>query len=188
MTTPIGQAKILMLATDGFEYSELTEPRSRLETRGADVWLASPDTKPITGESGGTPKGEPIRPDMTLDAVDPSDYDALLLPGGQRNPDSLRIEDRAIAIIRAFGEAGKPIAAICHAPWLLIEAGLVEGKAVTGWPSVRTDLRNAGGTVRDEEVVVDGNIITSRKPDDIPAFTDALIAAIEDRDGERKAA
>ncbi|MCA1748650.1 MAG: type 1 glutamine amidotransferase domain-containing protein [Parasphingopyxis sp.] len=178
MTKPIDQATILILATDGFEYSELTEPRKMLEERGATVTLASPGLDPIEGESGGESKGT-VTPDMTLDQPDEKDFDALLLPGGQRNPDSLRLEKDAVALVAAFAEAGKPIAAICHGPWLLVEADIVKGKTVTSWPSIRTDLRNAGANVVDREVAVDGNIITSRKPDDIPAFTEALIASIE---------
>ncbi len=186
MPIPIDQAKILILATDGFEYSELTGPRDILTERGATVHLASPDTDPITGESGGKTQGT-VTPDMTLSQAKADDYDALLLPGGQKNPDSLRIEEDAIALIEAFADQDKPVAAICHAPWLLIEAGLVDGRRVTGWPSIRTDLSNAGGEVVDEEAVTDGNIVTARKPDDIPAFTDALIAAIEGVDARQAA-
>lgn len=178
MTKPINQAKILILATDGFEYSELTEPKKTLEERGATVILASPKLDPIEGESGGESKGT-VKPDATLNDVEAGDFDALMLPGGQRNPDSLRLEEDAVALVEAFAGAGKPIAAICHGPWLLVEADIVKDKTVTSWPSIRTDLRNAGGNVVDQEVAVDGNIITSRNPDDIPAFTEALIAAIE---------
>lgn len=178
MTTPIDQARILILASDGFEYSELVEPRDTLAEKGASVTIAAPSLDPIAGESGGETKGT-VQPDTTLDKPDAQDFDALLLPGGQRNPDNLRIEDDAIRLIKDFAEQGKPIAAICHAPWLLIEADLVRGKTVTSWPSLRTDLRNAGGNVVDSEVAVDGTIITSRNPDDIPAFTKTLIEAIE---------
>lgn len=178
MTKSINEAKILILASDGFEYSELIKPRDTLLDKGAKVTLAAPGLEPITGESGGERKGE-ITPDMTLDQPDASDYDALLLPGGQRNPDNLRIEEDAINLVKAFARQGKPIAAICHAPWLLVEADIVDGITATSWPSVRTDLRNAGANVVDQEVAVDNNIITSRNPDDIPAFTEALIEAIE---------
>lgn len=178
MTTPIDQAKILILASDGFEFSELTEPRDTLIEKGASVTVAAPSLDPISGESGGEAKGD-VQPDTTLDQVSADDFHALLLPGGQRNPDNLRIEEDAISLIKAFADQDKPIAAICHAPWLLIEAGLVRAKTVTSWPSLRTDLRNAGANVVDREVVVDGLIITSRNPDDIPAFTEALIKAIE---------
>jgi len=116
--------------------------------------------------------------DAGLEDVDAEDFDALMLPGGQMNPDSLQLEARAIELIEDFDEAEKPITTICHGPWLLVEADIVEGRIVTGWPSIRTDLENAGGEVVDEEVVIDGNIITSRKPDDIPAFSKALINAL----------
>ena len=123
--------------------------------------------------------GRRIVPDLTIGEVDPDDYDALLLPGGVGNPDQLRMNERAIGVIREFAAAGKPVAAICHGPWLLVEADLLRGKRATAWQSIRTDLRNAGANVVDEQAVTDGNIITSRKPDDVPAFTEALIKAIE---------
>jgi protease I len=167
----ISEAKILMIATDGYEDSELLEPRRILSERGADVTLASLEKGSIKGD-----KDASVEVDCTIDEVEAGDYDALVLPGGTKNPDKLRMDQRVVATIRAFAEAGKPIAAICHGPWLLIEADLVRGRRVTGWPSIRTDLRNAGANVVDEEAVTDGNIVTSRKPEDIPAFTEALIA------------
>jgi deglycase len=170
----IAEAKILMIATDGYEDSELLEPRRILEARGADVTLASLEKGEIKGD-----KETSVAVDRTIDEVDPEDYDALVLPGGTKNPDRLRMDERVVATIRAFVEAGKPVAAICHGPWLLIEADAVRGRKVTGWPSIRTDLRNAGGKVVDEEAVTDGHIVTSRKPEDIPAFTEALIALYE---------
>ncbi len=176
--TDLSRSRVLMIATDGFEQSELFGPRQALLDAGAQVTLASLETDPITGEQGGE-KGKSITPDTTIDRVDAADYDALVLPGGVANPDTLRMNDRVVSIIREVFDAGKPVAAICHAPWLLIEAGVVEGRRATGWPSVRTDLGNAGATVLDEEVVVDGNLITSRKPDDIPAFSRAVIDALE---------
>jgi protease I len=124
--------------------------------------------------------GSPVKVDMTVEEVSEGDYDALLLPGGQMNPDILRMNDTVIDLIEDFNDAGKPIAAICHAPWLLIEADIVDGRTVTSWPSLRTDLENAGGKVVDREVAIDGNLITSRNPDDIPAFSEALIAALEE--------
>ena len=174
----ISEAKVLIVATDGFEESELFGPRQILEQRGAEVTLASPRAEPIQATVHDDP-GKTIRPDFTLDQVHAQYFDALVLPGGVRNPDALRSSDRAVALIRAFADAGKPIAAICHGPWLLIEADLVRDRRVTGWPSIWTDLKNAGGTVVDEVVVVDGNIVTSRKPDDVQPFTEALIALIE---------
>jgi protease I len=118
---------------------------------------------------------------MTIDEARPDDFDALILPGGVRNPDQLRMHGNVIGLIRMFAEQGKPIGAICHGPWLLVEADLVRGRTVTSWPSIRTDLRNAGGNVVDEPAVTDGNIVTSRKPDDVEAFTNALIDLIEDQ-------
>ncbi|AQR73731.1 type 1 glutamine amidotransferase domain-containing protein [Sphingomonas sp. LM7] len=174
----LSQARVLMLATDGFEQSELFDPREALLDAGAQVTLASLKPDPITGEKGGE-KGESITPDLTVDAVDTADYDALVLPGGVGNPDKLRMNKRAVEIVREFFDADKVIAAICHAPWLLIEADVVDGKRATSWPSLRTDLANAGASVLDEEVVVDGKLITSRNPGDIPAFNRALIHCLE---------
>ncbi|HEX6375485.1 MAG TPA: type 1 glutamine amidotransferase domain-containing protein [Allosphingosinicella sp.] len=170
----IADAKILIIATDGYEDSELLEPRRILKERGAEVILASLERGEIKGD-----KKASVEVDRRIDEVDPADYDALVLPGGTKNPDKLRMDARVVATIRAFAAAGKPVAAICHAPWLLVEADVVRGRKVTGWPSIRTDLRNAGGEVVDEEAVTDGNIVTSRKPEDIPAFTEALIALYE---------
>lgn len=170
-------AKVLILATDGFEQSELFRPREALIDAGVEVTLASIKTDPIQGMKHDV-KGDTIMPDIVLGEVSVADYDALVLPGGVANPDALRMEPRAVAIIKEFFEADKTVAAICHAPWLLIEAGVVDGKRATSWPSLRTDLKNAGAEVVDSEVVVDGNLITSRKPDDIPAFNDALLTAL----------
>ncbi|HEX8513504.1 MAG TPA: type 1 glutamine amidotransferase domain-containing protein [Allosphingosinicella sp.] len=170
----ISQARILMIAADGYEDSELLEPRRILRERGAHVILASLDNGRIEGDNGAC-----VEVDCTIEEVDAGDYDALILPGGTKNPDKLRMDETVVATIRAFAGAGKPVAAICHGPWLLIEADVVRGRRVTGWPSIRTDLRNAGGQVVDEEAVTDGNIVTSRNPDDIPAFTEAVIALVE---------
>ena len=125
-----------------------------------------------------TSRARAIAPDLPIADADGGDYDALLLPGGVGNPDRLRMDEEAVALVRAFAAAGKPVAAICHGPWLLVEADVVRGKTVTSWPSIRTDLKNAGGEVVDEAAVTDGNIITSRKPDDVPAFTEALAKAL----------
>ena len=175
----LSSKKVLILATDGFENSELFGPKQRLEDAGITVHLASLKTDPIQGETGGE-KADTITPDVTAADVDEEEYDALLLPGGVSNPDTLRMDDDAVSLVQAFDDAGKPIAAICHAPWLLIEADVVDGRTMTSWPSVRTDLENAGADVVDREVVVDENFITSRKPDDIPAFADALIEMLSD--------
>ena len=176
--TEISRAKVLIIATDGFEQSELFKPREALLDAGAQVILASNKSGPIQGmqhdEKGGT-----ITPDAALADVGADGYDALVIPGGVANPDALRMEEDALRIVRDFFASGKPVAAICHGPWLLAEADVIKGRRLTSWPSIRTDLANAGGDVVDQEVVVDGNLITSRKPDDIPAFNAALIKAIE---------
>ena len=174
----ISDARILIVATDGFEEWELFGPREILSKRGADVKLASPDLKPIQATVRDDP-GKTIRPDLRIADARAEDFDALVLPGGVRNPDSLRTNEEAIALIRAFAEAGKPVAAICHGPWLLVEADLLRGRTATAWKSIRTDLRNAGARVVDEAAVTDGNIVTSRKPDDVEAFTEAVIALVE---------
>jgi len=174
----IGEARILIMATDGFEESELFGPREILVGKGAAVLLASPTPAPIQATVHDDP-GKTIRPDLPIAEAKAQDYDALLLPGGVRNPDALRTDKAAVALIKAFAQAGKPVAAICHGPWLLVEADVVRGRRVTSWPSIRTDLRNAGAEVVDEAAVIDGNIVTSRKPADVEAFTAALIELIE---------
>lgn len=176
----ISHAKVLILATDGFEEPELFDPRQALLDAGATVTLASLKTDDITGVNQDE-KGRSIAPDLTVDDVDTDDYDALLLPGGVGNPDKLRVNSRVLEIIDEFFDDNKPVAAICHAPWLLAEADVIDGKRLTSWPSIRTDLTNAGADVVDEEVVIDGNLITSRKPDDIPAFNDALIKLLAEQ-------
>jgi protease I len=168
---------VLILATDGFEQSELFQPRQALLDAGAQVTLASLKTDPIQGMEHDE-KGDTITPDLTVEEVASADYDMLLLPGGVANPDTLRTNDRAVEIAGEFMDDGKIVAAICHGPWLLAEADVVDGRTLTSWPSIRTDLANAGADVVDEEVVVDGNLITSRKPDDIPAFNRAIIDAL----------
>lgn len=167
--------RVMILATDGFEQSELEKPKENLEKAGIETEIVSLEDGMIRGWKD-KDWGDAVKVDKTVDSIANCEgYDALLLPGGQMNPDILRMNERAIAIVREFGMAGKPVAAICHAPWLLAEAGLIDGKTVTGWPSIRTDLTNAGANVVDQEVAQDGNIITSRNPDDIPAFSKALI-------------
>lgn len=169
--------RIAILATDGFEQSELMEPRRLLKEAGFRVDIVSPKQ----GEIRGWQKkewGDNVPVDVPLGSASPEDYDALVIPGGQINPDLLRMESAAVDFVRAFGDSDKPLAAICHGPWLLVEAGVAKGRKVTSWPSIRTDLRNAGATWEDAPVVTDGNLITSRKPDDIPQFTDAVIRAL----------
>lgn len=176
--TNISDARILIIATDGFEESELFDPRQTLLDQGATVTLASLETDEIQGEKGDQP-GRKIKPDLTVDDVDTLEFDALLLPGGTRNPDKLRMHEQVVYTVKKFVDAGKPVGAICHGPWLLAEADVLRGRTVTSWPSIRTDLKNAGANVVDKEAVTDGNIVTSRKPDDIPAFTAAFIQLVE---------
>ena len=170
--------RVMILATDGFEQSELEKPRENLQQAGFDTVVVAPHDGQIKGWQH-TDWGTPVDVDLTLDEAEEADFDALLLPGGQINPDKLRMEEKAVQLVREFCDAGKPVAAICHGPWLLAEADVIEGKTVTSWPSIRTDLSNAGANVVDQEVVQDGQLITSRKPDDIPAFSEALIKALE---------
>lgn len=174
----ITEAKVLIVATSGFEESELFGPREILQQRGAEVLLASPKLDPIQATVHDDP-GKTIRPDLTVDQAKADDFDALILPGGVRNPDHLRTDPYAIQLIKDFAALGKPVAAICHGPWLLVEADLLRGRVATSWPSIRTDLRNAGAEVVDEPVVVDGNVVTSRKPDDVEPFTEAVVNLIE---------
>ena len=171
---PLRGKKVAILATDGFEQVELMEPKMALEAAGAKVDVISPKAGEIKGWKL-TDWGDRTKVDRTLDDAKPADYDGLVLPGGQINPDKLRIEPKAVAFVTEFFNSGKPIGAICHGPWMLVEAGVVKKKTLTSWPSVRTDIRNAGGHWVDEEVVTDGNLTTSRNPDDIPAFSKRLI-------------
>ena len=169
--------RIAILATDGFEQSELTGPRDLLKQAGFDVQVVSPRSGEIKGWKHDQ-WGDAVPVDLALDAAKADAFDALVLPGGQMNPDVLRMDEAAVAFVRAFDRAKKPIAAICHGPWLLVESGAAKGRNVTSWPSLRTDLTNAGAAWTDSEVVVDGHVITSRNPDDIPAFTKALIETL----------
>jgi protease I len=165
---------IAILVADGFEQSELVEPKRALEEAGAETLIVSPTGVQVKGWKH-TEWGDRFPVDVTLDDADADDYDGLLLPGGVMNPDRLRVLPEAQAFVRGFFEAGKPVAAICHAPWTLIDAGVVEGRTLTSYPSVRTDLVNAGAHWVDSEVVVDNGLVTSRKPDDIPAFSRKMI-------------
>jgi protease I len=175
MVNSLQGRRIAILAADGVERVELETPRDAVHNAGAETELLSLNTGDIQArnndlESAGTFSVDRLVADASVD-----DYDALLLPGGTVNPDKLRIEDDAVSFVRAFVASGKPVATICHGPWTLIEAGVVEGRTLTSYPSVRTDLRNAGATVVDEEVVIDGNLISSRSPDDLPAFCNAIV-------------
>lgn len=169
--------RVAVLATDGFEQAELEEPILALEREGADVCIVSPKEGTIQGVNH-LEKGEEFDVDFSLENAHVYDFDALVIPGGLANPDALRTNKEAIDFVRGFAEAGKPISAICHAPWVLIEAGLVKGKKLTSWPAIQSDVRNAGGEWVDEEVVLDENLVTSRKPDDLEAFNAKTIELI----------
>ena len=169
---------IAILATHGFEQSELMGPLDRLRAAGLKVDIVSPESGAIRGWKD-KDWGDTVDVDVALDNASVDDYDALVLPGGVMNPDLLRANKHAVAFVRAFDAAGKPLAAICHAPWLLAESGAAKGRELTSWPSLRTDLENAGARWKDAEVVVDGHVITSRKPDDVPAFSQAVIDALD---------
>lgn len=166
--------RVAALVDNGFEQVELTEPRRAFEAEGATVDVVSPQAATVNGWQH-TKWGDAVKVDRPLERARPDDYDALLLPGGVMNPDHLRMNARAVEFVRGFVQASKPIAAICHGPWTLIEAGAVKGLHVTSWPSLKTDLTNAGARWTDEEVVVDRGLVTSRKPDDIPAFSKRAI-------------
>ena len=167
--------RVAVLATEGVEQVELTEPLKALRDAGAALDLIEPEGKTIQAFNH-LDKGEAFAADKSLHEVSEEDYDALFLPGGVANPDALRMNQAAVRFVRAFVEADKPVAAICHAPWMLVEAGVLKGRTITSWPSLRTDVQNAGGTWVDEPVRVDQKLITSRKPDDIPAFSRKMIA------------
>jgi protease I len=166
--------KVAILAADMFERVELEEPRKALEDAGAEVEIVSIDSGEIQGFDH-FDRADKIKVDRTVEEASPDDYDALMIPGGVGNPDLLRGDENAVAFVREIHEAGKPLAVICHGPWVLVESGIVRGKRVTSWPTLQTDIRNAGGEWVDEEVVVDGNVVTSRKPDDIPAFNREML-------------
>lgn len=166
--------KVAILVADGFEQVEMTEPRKALDQAGAQTVLISPSQGQVKGWNH-TDWGDQFAVDMPLDNADAGDFDALVLPGGVMNPDKLRTIPKAVEFTRAFFQAEKPVAAICHGPWTLINADVVEGVTMTSWPSVQTDLRNAGANWVDREVVVDQGLVTSRKPDDIPAFNAKMI-------------
>jgi protease I len=177
MNTSLNQKRVAILATDGFEQSELQGPLNALREAGATVSIVSPKKDKIQGMNHAD-KGDKFDVDVPLAEAKADDFDALVLPGGLMNPDELRSTPAAVAFVRSFGEAGKPIGAICHGPWVLIEAGLVRGRRLTSWPAIQSDIKNAGGNWVDEEVVVDNGLVTSRKPDDIPAFSAKVIEEI----------
>jgi protease I len=174
MTGKLDGKKVAILVTDGFEQEELTRPREALDEAGAETEIVSPGNVNVKGWKH-TDWGDVFPVDVKLEDADSDDYDALLLPGGVINPDKLRLVPEAISFVRKFFEEGKPVAAICHGPWTLIDAEVVKGRTVTSWPSLRRDLENAGAEWVDREVVVDQGLVTSRKPDDIPAFNRKMI-------------
>ena len=185
--TEITEAKILIMATNGFEESELTVPLNKLRNAGATVHVATLDGEKIKGWDQDHWSVD-VPGDLKIADVDVADYDALVLPGGQINPDLLRVEADAIDRIKDFVQKGKIVAAICHAPWLLIEAGVVEGREMTSYPSIRTDLKNAGAEVVDKQVAISNGIITSRNPDDLDAFVAKIIEEVQEGDHARSAA
>lgn len=176
--------RVAILATDGFEYVELTKPREALEDAGAQTDVVSPKEGKIKGWDK-TDWGDSVKVDVPLQSANANSYDALLLPGGVMNPDTLRMEPAAVQFVKAFFDAHKPVAAICHGPWMLVEADVVRGRKLTSWPSLKTDIRNAGGEWTDQQVVTDQGLVTSRKPDDIPAFNKKIIE--EFAEGKHKA-
>lgn len=194
--TDIRKARILMIATDGFEQSELLVPLHKLRETGATVEIAAPDKtrerneiRGWRGESAKADWGDSVPVDKSLDDIDPQSYDALVLPGGVMNPDKLRLEPKAIEAVKRFAEDGKIVAAICHGPWLLADAGVAKGRRMTSFWSIRKDIENAGAQWSDQEVVADDGIITSRSPKDIPAFIDKIVEEIgEGRHSARRIA
>ena len=179
MNNALLNKRVAILATNGFEQSELEGPLNALKEAGATVSIVSPAKEKIQGMHHAD-KGDFFNVDIPLAQAKPKEFDALVLPGGLMNPDELRSTPAAVEFVRAFGERGKPIGAICHGPWVLIEAGLIENRRVTSWPAIKTDIENAGGQWVDEEVVVDNGLVTSRKPDDIPAFNAKVIEEIQE--------
>jgi protease I len=174
MADKLSGKNVAILAADGFEEVELTKPKKALEEAGAKTSVVSIKSGKIQGMNHAD-KGEKVAVDLTLDDAKPEEFDALMIPGGLMNPDTLRSTPEAVEFVRHFFEEGKPVAAICHGPWVLIDAGVVRGRTLTSWPAIKTDVRNAGGNWVDEEVVVGNGLVTSRKPDDIPAFNEKMI-------------
>jgi protease I len=174
MAGKLAGKKVAILVTDGFEQVEMTKPRAALEEAGAETKIVSPKSGQIQGMNHAD-KGDKFDVDLTLDEARPEDFDALMIPGGLMNPDELRATPEALEFTRHFFEEGKPAAVICHGPWVLIDAGVVRGRTLTSWPNIKTDVKNAGGNWVDEEVVVDNGLVTSRKPDDIPAFNKKMV-------------
>lgn len=187
MAQSLSGKTVAVLATDGVEQVELTEPVKALKQAGATVHVVSPKGDPIQGWNHHD-KADSIPADLSLDQADAGAYDALVLPGGVMNPDELRQSDKAVHFVRSFAQSRKPIAAICHGPWTLIEADAVRGRRMTSWPSLKTDLKNAGATWVDEAVVTDNGLVTSRKPDDLPNFCRKMVEEIAEGRHARRAA
>lgn len=185
--TSLQGKKVAILVTDGFEQSELLEPRKALDEAGATTQVVSPVDRKVKGWNH-KEWGNEVPVDIPLKSAKADEFDALLLPGGVMNPDHLRMQPEAVAFVKRFTDAGKPVAAICHGPWTLIEAGAVQGHTMTSWPSLKTDLKNAGANWVDKEVVTDRKLVTSRKPDDIPAFNREMIALFAQARGQQKTA
>ncbi len=177
MADKLNGKRVAFLATDGVEQVELTEPWQAVQAEGGTPELISLEKGEIQGFNH-LDKGDTFKVDRTVAEADESDYDGLVLPGGVANPDFLRVDENAVSFTRSFFEAGKPVAAICHGPWTLVEADVVRGRTLTSWPSIRTDISNAGGTWVDEEVHVDSGLVSSRNPDDLPAFCDKVVEEI----------
>ncbi|WP_299786116.1 type 1 glutamine amidotransferase domain-containing protein [uncultured Marivita sp.] len=183
----ISDAKILLISTNGFEQSELEFPRDQLRAKGATLHVATPDGKAIKGWEG-SDWGREAEADVKISDVSADDYDALVIPGGQINPDLLRVDEHVLELVRKFHDQGKTIAAVCHAPWVLIEAGILKGRDATSYHSIKTDVKNAGANWKDEEVVVDQAIVTSRQPEDLKAFVSKIVEEIEEGKHQRSAA
>jgi protease I len=179
MKTSLNAKRVAILAADGFEQIELQSPLEAMRKEGFEVNIVSPNKGRIVGMNH-LDKGDEFEVDLDLSEASAEDFDALLIPGGLVNPDTLRSDEAAVDFVREFAEEGKPIAAICHGPWVLIEAGVVEGRRLTSWPAIRSDIRNAGGEWVDREVVVDQGLVTSRKPDDLKAFNAKMIEEIKE--------
>jgi protease I len=179
--------RVAILIDNGFEHVEMKEPRTALDEAGAETRIVSPQPKEVRAWNH-KEWGESYAVQEQLDSTDPGQFDALLLPGGVMNPDHLRMKPKAVAFVKAFFDAGKPVAAICHAPWMIIEAGAARGRKIASWPSLKTDLKNAGADWQDKEVVVDGNVVSSRKPDDIPAFNREMLKLFGQASAKRQAA
>lgn len=183
----ITDAKILLISTYGFEQSELEFPRDQLRAKGATLHVATPDGNAIKGWEG-SDWGREAEADARISDVSAEDYEALVIPGGQINPDLLRVNDDVLELVKAFHDQGKTIAAVCHAPWVLVEAGILKGRDATSYHSIKTDVINAGATWKDEAVVADQGIVTSRQPEDLKAFVSKIVEEIEEGKHQRKAA